>query len=79
MPTARKIPTAAFALVLAIALIFGSAAAASAQTAKGPGKSDPKAVKIIQTLEAKQDLTGLDVTNLFTIVQKKDGEADRVL
>lgn len=41
--------------------------------------NDPAAVKIIQTLEAKQNLEGLDVTNLFTIVQKKEGEADRVL
>jgi hypothetical protein len=42
-------------------------------------KNDPKAVKIVQALEDKQDLTGLDVTNLFTIVQKKEGESDRVL
>jgi hypothetical protein len=42
-------------------------------------KNDPRAVKLVQTLEDKQDLSGLDVTNLFTIVQKKEGEADRVL
>ena len=64
------------ALLFAALLFFGAGATAGAQAAKS---SDPKAVKIIQSLEAKQDLTGLDVTNLFTIVQKKEGESDRVL
>lgn len=64
------------ALLFAALMLFGAGAAAGAQAAKS---SDPKAVKIIQSLEAKQDLTGLDVTNLFTIVQRKEGESDRVL
>ncbi len=57
-------------------IVFVVAMNAAAQAEK---KNDARAVKIIQTLEEKQDLSGLDVTNLFTIVQKKEGEADRVL
>lgn len=62
-------------LVLAALVFLGGAASAQGQG----GKNDTKAVQLIQSLEAKQDLAGLDVTNLFTIVQKKEGEADRVL
>lgn len=58
------------------ALVLAAALPAGAQPKKA---NDPAALKIVQTLEAKQNLDGLDVTNLFTIVQKKDGEADRVL
>lgn len=70
-----KIIGARLAALAAIMLIASANAAAQAQS----GKNDPKAVKIVQSLEDKQDLTGLDVTNLFTIVQKKEGETDRVL
>ncbi len=69
---ARRVATLLFTAII----FFAAVAAAGAQAAKS---SDPKAVTIIKNLEAKQDLTGLDVTNLFTIVQKKEGESDRVL
>jgi outer membrane lipoprotein-sorting protein len=42
-------------------------------------QNDPRAVKIIQTYEDRLNLRGLDITTTFTLVQKKQGEADRVL
>ena len=50
--------------------------------AQGAGKvasSDPKAVALVRSFEDKLNLVGLDVTNTFTLVQKKTGEADRVI
>ena len=70
--TARRIGLVAFTVVALIAAL-------SPLLAQGSKANDPRAVKLIQDLEAKQDLTGLDITNLFTIVQKKEGESDRVL
>lgn len=64
------------ARVFAALVMLAASAAAGAQAKNA---NDPKAVKIVQVLEEKQNLDGLDVTNLFTIVQKKEGEADRVL
>jgi hypothetical protein len=40
--------------------------------------SDPQAVAIIENFERKLNLEGFDITTLFTLVQKKEGEADRV-
>jgi hypothetical protein len=65
----------AFAAALAAALA-GSAATAAAQAAKA---TDPKAAALVESFEAKTDLAGLDVTSTFTLIQKKEGEADRVL
>lgn len=81
MSTYPRLRGAALALIaLALALTGAQAQQAQqAQQVQKAGKNDPKALKIIQTLEEKQDLGNLDVTNLFTIVQKKDGETDRVL
>ncbi len=42
-------------------------------------QSDPRAVKVVRTFEDKLNLEGLDITNTFNLVQKKPGEADRVL
>jgi len=42
-------------------------------------KDDPKAVEIVRNAEKLQDLTGLDVTSQFTLIQKREGETDRVL
>jgi outer membrane lipoprotein-sorting protein len=64
---------AALAAALAAAL---TAAPAAAQAAKA---TDPKAAALVEAYEAKTDLAGLDVTSTFTLVQKKEGEADRVL
>ncbi len=41
--------------------------------------SDPAAVKIVNAYEEKLNLVGVDVTNTFTLVQKRAGEADKVL
>ncbi len=65
----------AAAAALAAALLLGTAAGAAAQQ----GQSDPRAVRIIRSWEDRLSLRGLDVTTTFTLVQKKPGEADRVL
>jgi negative regulator of sigma E activity len=41
--------------------------------------SDAEAVRIIENFESKLNLDAFDITTLFTLVQKKQGEADRVL
>jgi len=41
--------------------------------------NDPGAEKLIQAMEAKLNLEGTDVTSTFTLVQRKEGEADRVI
>jgi outer membrane lipoprotein-sorting protein len=60
---------------LALLLLVGPAALLPAQARQ----NDPRAVKIVETYENRLNLKGLDVTNTFTLVQKKQGEADRVL
>ena len=42
-------------------------------------KQDPRATEIIRRMEEKLNLEGGDVTSMFTLVQRKAGEADRVL
>ena len=44
-----------------------------------PKENDRKAVQIMQGYEEKLDLEGLDLNSLFTLIQQKPGEADRVL
>jgi outer membrane lipoprotein-sorting protein len=44
-----------------------------------PTENDPKAVVIITKMEKKLNLEGTDVTSTFTILQRKEGEADRIL
>lgn len=73
---ARRFSCALPAAFAALALF---AAAPSAAQSKAATSSDPTAVKIVQNFENKTNLVGLDVTSIFTIVQKKTGEADRVL
>ncbi|MBN1309690.1 MAG: outer membrane lipoprotein-sorting protein [Chitinispirillaceae bacterium] len=41
--------------------------------------NDPKAVDIIIKMEEKLNLDGIDVTSTFSLVQRREGEADRVL
>jgi outer membrane lipoprotein-sorting protein len=72
-PVTRAAKAAAIVLVALLAPTFAAA------QQKKISSSDPAAVKIVQSYEEKLNLTGLDVTNLFTLVQKKPGEADRVL
>jgi outer membrane lipoprotein-sorting protein len=49
--------------------------------ALGPAQKqqDPRAVKIVEAYESKLNLRGLDLTSTFTLVQKQEGQADRVL
>jgi hypothetical protein len=42
-------------------------------------KNDPQAVKLAQGWESKLNTEGIDLTTLFTLVQKREGESDRVL
>lgn len=63
-----------------IAGVFALAAAAGvAAQSKSATSSDPKAVAIVKAFEDKLNVDKLDVTNTFTLVQKKAGEADRVI
>lgn len=66
--------TALFAI--AFAAIVSNLGAEAKSAAKS---SDPSALKVVRTFEDKLNLEGLDVTNTFTLVQKKPGETDRVL
>jgi outer membrane lipoprotein-sorting protein len=60
------------------ALLSALAAMVNFSFAQSPG-NDPKAVGIITQMEEKLNLEGGDVTSVFTLVQRKEGEADRVL
>jgi len=42
-------------------------------------ENDPRAVDIITKMESKLNLEGTDVTSTFSLVQRREGEADRVL
>lgn len=84
MKSPRSIPAPraaapAFALAALFAFAAFSALPAAAQAAKKATAHDPAALAIVRGFEAKLNLEGLDVTNTFTLVQKKPGEADRVL
>jgi hypothetical protein len=59
--------------IVVAALLFGATAAQAAQAA------DEKAAALVRGWEAKLNTDGIDLTTVFTLVQKKDGEADRVL
>jgi outer membrane lipoprotein-sorting protein len=48
-------------------------------TAGFAAQNDDKAVALVQGWESKLNTDGIDLTTVFTLVQKKDGEADRVL
>ena len=58
-------------------VLFLTAAAALSFSAAPP--ADPAAERIARGWEAQLNTEGLDVTSMFTIVQKKQGETDRVL
>ena len=44
-----------------------------------PTQNDPAAAKIVSGWESKLNVEGVDLSTLFTLVQKKTGETDRVL
>jgi negative regulator of sigma E activity len=68
--TARRAALLLAPLILVLAAAWGHPAAAA---------NDPKAVPIVQGWESKLNTEGIDLTTTFTLVQKKQGEADRVL
>lgn len=59
----------AIVVVLAAAVSYG----------EGSVASDSPAVRIITRMEEKLNLEGSDATSTFTLVQRKEGETDRVL
>ena len=61
-------------LPLTLLLLLGAASLATAQK-----QNDPRAARIVEAYEDKLNLRGLDVTSTFTLVQKQEGQADRVL
>jgi hypothetical protein len=65
-----------FAFVAGFVFLAGLPLAAQSKKATS---SDPAAVALVSAFEEKLNLVGVDVTNTFTLVQKKAGEADRVL
>ena len=68
--------TRSIGIIIAFAAAVAVSAPLGAQAAKA---TDPKAAALVEAYETKTDLAGLDVTSTFTLVQKKEGEADRVL
>jgi outer membrane lipoprotein-sorting protein len=60
--------------ILLLSALLGAAAGAGAQK-----QNDPRAVKIVEAYENKLNLRGLDITSTFTLVQKQERQADRVL
>jgi hypothetical protein len=69
---ARNFSSLALALCLGFAVSLHPLAAQAKTT-------DPKAAALVTSYENKLNLEGLDITSTFTLVQKKEGEADRVL
>ena len=66
------------ALACAGSLAISAQAAAGTAPSKG-GANDPVAARLVQAVDDKLNLEGLDITDTFTLIQKKAGEADRVL
>ena len=60
--------------ILAAALLILTAVTVFAQK-----QNDPRGAAIVEKFEKMLNIEGLDVTTTFTLVQKKEGEADRVL
>jgi outer membrane lipoprotein-sorting protein len=54
-------------------------AVAGSYAADQPKTNDAKAVSLITAMQEKLNVEGTDLTNTFTLVQRKAGEADRVL
>jgi hypothetical protein len=57
----------------------GATAQAAPAGSSAAASSEPKAAALVAAFEKKLNLQGLDITNTFTLVQKKEGEADRVI
>jgi hypothetical protein len=61
-----------FGTVLAIVILFFP-------TIIFAQENDPKAVELVKRWEERLNVENLDITNLFTLVQKRENEPDRVL
>lgn len=68
-------PRGAFAALVAAAAALVAAVGAFA----APAQNDPAAERIVKGWESKLNIEGVDLSTTFTLVQKKPGEADRVL
>jgi len=62
--------------ILVVLLFTGSTAFTQSKTVSS---NTAAALALVKSFEEKLNLQGLDITNTFTIVQKKTGEADRVI
>ena len=74
-----SIPSAAFAALALYLLAAPAGSPLSAQSTAAKKTTDPKAAALVTAFEEKLNLEGFDVSDTFTLVQKKEGEADRVL
>jgi outer membrane lipoprotein-sorting protein len=68
-------PPRALAAFAAVALALAAASPAAA----APTQNDPAAERIVRGWESKLNVEGIDLSTVFTLVQKKPGETDRVL
>jgi hypothetical protein len=75
----NRIASFVAAVLAAVALAPPLAAQAPSAQGSGDKSTDPKAAALVSAFEDKLNLGGLDITNTFTLVQKKEGETDRVL
>jgi hypothetical protein len=63
----------------ALGAVLFAALAAIPAVAQAPAQNDPAAERIVKGWESKLNIEGVDLSTLFTLVQKKPGETDRVL
>lgn len=75
----RKSGWAAPRRTLAALAAAAMAMVAASLAVAAPAQNDPAAEKIVRGWESKVNVEGLDLSTLFTLVQKKPGETDRVL
>jgi len=74
-----KITFARIIPIMALCVAGTAWAQGAAGPAPSPLRNDPKAVALVDAFESKLNIGGLDLTSTFTLVQKKEGESDRVL
>jgi hypothetical protein len=65
--------------LLALLVIAAAAVGTATGAFAAPTQNEPAAEKIVKGWESKLNIEGLDFSTLFTLVQKKPGETDRVL
>jgi hypothetical protein len=70
---------AALAAALIALAVQGAASQSPGSQNLAAKATDPKAAALVSAFEDRLNLEGLDITNTFTLVQKKEGETDRVL